>query len=249
MEDIRFSENLNLRIKNSGFVSVVRNENFTFPYVKGKRFFSFVFVSRGALEYRFIKDKKTLHLDPECALFIPKDYPYVATYLKDNTKIRILNFEFENEIIPKKFSEPISLCTPEMNLIFNSISFNNMSNALFLTAKIYELLYYIDVEKNNTPHKYKKLFPAIKEFQQFYFKNEKMSYYSQLCGISESCFRRLFKEYTGQSPIEYRNSIRITNLKRLLSSGEFKINEAAYLVGFNNMSFFYDVYNKYKQTE
>jgi transcriptional regulator GlxA family with amidase domain len=73
-----------------------------------------------------------------------------------------------------------------------------------------------------------------------------MSYYSELCGVSESCFRRLFKEYTGQSPIEYRNSIRIANLKRLLSSGEFKINEAAYLVGFNNMSFFYEVYNKYK---
>ena len=70
-----------------------------------------------------------------------------------------------------------------------------------------------------------------------------MSYYAALCNISEPSFRRLFKEYTGQTPIEYRNSIRIANLQRLLSSGEFKINEAAYLVGFNNMSFFYEVYN------
>ena len=247
MEDIRFSGNLNLTITTPGFVSVVRNENFTFPYVKGKPFFSFVFVIRGALEYLFTKDKKKIYLDPECALFIPKDYPYTATYLKDNTKICILNFGLENEIIPEIFSKPILLKMPEMHLIFNSISFHNMSNPLFLAAKIYELLYHIDRQAITTPHKYKKLLPAIKEFQQFYFKNEKMSYYSQLCGVSESCFRRLFKEYTGQAPIEYRNSIRIANLKRLLSSGEFKINEAAYLVGFNNMSFFYEVYNKYKE--
>ena len=246
MEDIRFSGNLNLKITTPGFVSVVRDKNFAFPYAKGKHFFSFIFVVRGALEYRFSKDKKTLHLDPECALFIPKDYPYVATYLKDNTKICILNFDLEEKTPPEVLSSPINLKAPEINLIFNSISFSNMSNPIFLASKIYELLYHIDIQTINTPQKYKKLLPAIKEFQQFYFKNEKISYYSTLCNVSESCFRRLFKEYTGQSPIEYRNAIRITNLKRLLSSGEFKINEAAYLVGFNNMSFFYEVYNKYK---
>ncbi len=246
MEDIRFSENLHLKIKNPGFVSVVRNENFTFPYAKGKRFFSFVFTSRGALDYHFIKDQKTIRLDTGCALFIPKGYPYIATYLKNNTKIRILNFEFEGQTLPANFSKPLLLNTPEMNLIFNSISFSNMSNPLFLTAKIYELLYYADVQTSTAPNKYKKLIPAVKEFQQFYFKNEKIAYYAALCNISEPSFRRLFKEYTGQSPIEYRNAIRIANLKRLLSSGEFKISEAAYLVGFNNMSFFYEVYNQYK---
>ena len=125
MEDIRFSGNLNLKITTPGFVSVVRNENFTFPYAKGKRFFSFIFVMRGALEYFFTKDKKKLYLEPECALFIPKDYPYVATYLKDNTKICILNFDLEEQVIPNVFSKPIYLKTPEINLIFNSISFNN----------------------------------------------------------------------------------------------------------------------------
>ena len=31
----------------------------------------------------------------------------------------------------------------------------------------------------------------------------------------------------------------------MIDSGEFTITEAAYLVGFNNMSFFYEVFNKY----
>ena len=62
--------------------------------------------------------------------------------------------------------------------------------------------------------------------------------------MSESNFRKLFKEYTGKSPIEYRNLIRISEVKKMIDSGEFTVSEAAYLVGFNNMSFFYEVYNK-----
>ena len=64
-----------------------------------------------------------------------------------------------------------------------------------------------------------------------------------MCGISESNFRKSFKEYKGVSPIEYRNIIRCREVKKMLDSGEFTVSEAAYLTGFNNMSFFYKVYN------
>ena len=121
-----------------------------------------------------------------------------------------------------------------------------MTKPLFLASKIYELLHHIESQMILTPSKYLKLLPAIKEIQQYYFKNEKISYYSNLCDMSEPNFRRLFKDYTGLSPIEYRNTVRISNVKRLLASGEFKMNEIAYLVGFNNMAFFYESYNKYK---
>ena len=39
----------------------------------------------------------------------------------------------------------------------------------------------------------------------------------------------------------------IIKLKNLLDSGEFTVNEAAYTVGFNNMSFFYEVYRKFNK--
>ena len=65
-----------------------------------------------------------------------------------------------------------------------------------------------------------------------------------MCNMSESNFRRLFKEYTGHSLIEYRNLIRISEAKKMIESKEYTVAEAAYLTGFNNMSFFYDVYNK-----
>lgn len=245
MKDIRFSGNLEFGISNLGFVSVVRNANFVFPYSSGKPTCSFIFVNRGRLKYNFINSNNTIVLEKDDVLFIPKNYPYVTTYLDDNTKIQILNFDFRGEV-PTEFSQPIFKRVPEITLIFNSFSFENTSKPLFLASKIYELLYHVESQMITTPNKYLKLLPAIKELQGFYFKNEKISYYANLCGMSEPNFRKLFKEYLGKSPIEYRNLIRMSNVKRLSASGEFKMNEIAYLVGFNNMAFFYEVYNKYK---
>ncbi len=245
MNDIRFNGNLNYSIETPGFVSVVRNENFVFTYKEGKKKFSFIFVQRGELEYRFKKTGKIVQIKKDDVLFIPKNYPYTATYKKENTKIQILTFDVRNETFLQKFFEPICLKSPDVPLLFGTISFQNMLNPLFLSAKIYELLYHTESQIDLIPKKYKHLLPAIKELSSLYFKNEKIAHYANLCDMSESNFRKLFKEYTGKSPIEYRNLIRLSNVKRFLNSGEFTVAEAAYLAGFNNMAFFYEIYNRY----
>ncbi len=249
MGDIRYSGNLHYEINNLGFVSVVRNENFVFPYKNGKPTFTFVFVQRGQMDYYFPQTKQTVHLEKEDVLFIPKKLPYRATYLKDNTKAQILTFDLNGQSVSETWQKPIFLNEPETALIFNSITAQNRINSLFLAAKIYELLYQAESKLTTIPTKYKKLLPALKELQQSYYKNEKIAYYAKLSNMSEPNFRRLFKEYTGKPPIEYPNLIRFLNVRRLMASGEFKITEAAYLVGFNNMAFFYETYNKYKTEE
>ena len=95
------------------------------------------------------------------------------------------------------------------------------------------------------PAKFQKIIPALEEIRKNYATNNKVSFYSSMCNMSESNFRKLFKEYTGKSLIEYRNLIRISKAQKMIESREFTVAEAAYLTGFNNMSFFYEVYNKY----
>ncbi|MBQ9714199.1 MAG: helix-turn-helix transcriptional regulator [Clostridia bacterium] len=245
MNDIRFSGNLHYKIKNLGFVEVVRKKNFVFSFKNGKNFFSFIFVKEGALDYAFSRERKNIRIEKGQFLFIPKLMPYTTTYLTDNTHIVILTFDVDGETFSSDFPVPIvknfangdflSAFTPEYT-----------QNSLFLASKIYDILFMMEKENFPIPKKYKKLKPAIQELQKQYFKNEKIDYYAKLCYMSESNFRKLFKEYTGKSPIDYRNSTRISVLKNFLESGEFTVAEAAYLVGFNNMAFFYEVYNKYR---
>lgn len=244
MQDIRFDGHLNLAVQEPGFAHLTRKANHQFAYKNGKELYSFIFIQHGEMEYQFPTLKKTLLIGKNDVLFIPKNLPYAATYRKDSTQIKILTFDVQSDALSDKFLMPAKVNNPELGFLFASVSQENMYSTLFLSAKIYELLHLLETAEFGLRRKYEKLFPALQELKQQYFKNEKISYYATLCNMSESNFRKLFKEYTGKSPIEYRNSIRIAAVKNLLKTGELTVSEAAYLVGFNNMSFFYDVYNK-----
>ena len=57
--------------------------------------------------------------------------------------------------------------------------------------------------------------------------------------LSPAHFHALFRKYTGQSPVEYINSLRLARSHALLSSSEsITTQEAAHRVGFENVSYF-----------
>lgn len=244
MNDIRFDGKLDCKIDNIGYVSVSRNENFIFEYKNGKERYSFIYVEEGALEYYFFHNDLTLRIDKGTFLFIPSKLPYRTKYLKKDTIIRIIIFDVIAEIAPAYFMTPIAKKSAELSSVFFSITQQNMRNTLFLSAKIYELMYYMQNESLDVPKKYKQILPALNHIKQYYYENRKIAYYAVLCNMSESNFRLLFKQYTGKSPIDFRNAIRIAEVKKMIDSGEFTVSEAAYHAGFHNMSFFYEVYNK-----
>lgn len=244
MDDIRFGGKIDYKIDDLGYISVSRNNNYTFEFKNGKNFFSLIYVESGELEYNFNKSGKALKIEKGSVLFIPKSLPYKTKYLKDNTTIKILIFNITETPVPDYLSVPIYKKNHDISSVFSSITNENMLNPLFLSAKIYELTYLLQKDNAKIARKYKKILPAINEISSNFFANEKISFYSDMCNMSESNFRKLFKEYTGKSPIEYRNLIRISQAQKMIDSGEFNVSEAAYLTGFNNMSFFYDIYNK-----
>ena len=90
----------------------------------------------------------------------------------------------------------------------------------------------------------KKLQAALSEIAEYWYKNESVAYYAELCNMSEVNFRRLFKEYTGLSPIDYRNDVRLSKARSKLQSGEYNVSEVAEICGFSNLSFFIRVYKK-----
>ncbi len=239
MKDIRFDGKLDYKIENLGFVKVMRNAGFEFLYRTGKDRYSLIVVLNGSIEYRFINTNETVTLTKGMLLFIPKNYSYIAKYLEENTIIRILIFDTD--------SNAEFLTAPVLKKLNNfSDSFYNecTRSTAYLAARVYDFLDILEKETKTVPKKYRKILPAIEEININYFENKKLSFYSDMCNMSESNFRKLFKEYTGKSPIEYRNLIRISEVKKMIDSGEFTVSEAAYLAGFNNMSFFYEVYNK-----
>ena len=236
--------NFNYSINNISYINVIRDKNFVFPYKNGKEFHSFIVPESGSMEYHFFDNDKTLRLEKGSFLYIPKKLPYSATYLEDSTTISIFVFDAPLNELPEYMQNPFVRHMPSRSECFDNMTRLDTQSGAFVAARIYDLIYSMEKSDKSVADKYAKILPAIVDIKKQHFENHKISYYADMCNMSESNFRKLFREYTGTSPIEYRNIIRAYRVKSLLDSGEFTVSEAAYIAGFNNMSFFYEVYNR-----
>ena len=76
--------------------------------------------------------------------------------------------------------------------------------------------------------------------------NLSISEIAKQCGVSECYFRRLFQEYSGESPIHFRQKHRIEKAKQLLLSDQhFTIGEIAEKLGFSDIYHFSKTFKKF----
>jgi AraC-like DNA-binding protein len=99
------------------------------------------------------------------------------------------------------------------------------------------------------PYKHSKqikmLEPALQFIQnEFCSQTISIPMLAELCGISETYFRKLFLLEFGISPSKYIRNKRLMLARDLLNSGEFSVTDAAITSGFNDISYFSREYKK-----
>lgn len=87
------------------------------------------------------------------------------------------------------------------------------------------------------------LAPAFELLEIRYKENLAVKEYADSCHMSESYFRKKFTEFTGRSPIQYRNELRFAEARRLYSEGA-TVNEIADELGFFDAGYFSRMYKK-----
>lgn len=78
----------------------------------------------------------------------------------------------------------------------------------------------------------------VQSIQREYAASFRVEELSKRSGLSPAYFRRLFKQVTGYTPVNYVNRVKIDKAKDLLLSGECNVSEAAEAVGFDNVFYF-----------
>lgn len=87
---------------------------------------------------------------------------------------------------------------------------------------------------------------AITYFNTNYNRAINVEEYASSIGMSISWFIRSFKKYTGNTPIQFLTSLRMTNAQVLLETTSYSINEIASIVGYNNPLYFSRLFHKQK---
>ena len=229
--------------------SVSRPKGYKHSFKNGRQKHGFIYTVHGEMRDIFLngREREICAASGEL-VFIPQGSVYTGIYSEEETEIRIVQFDISDGELPEYLSEPVKLEIPNagevMGDFFAPTESRRINHSFYYLSKLYNLLWLIDECNSRLPGKYRRLRPALTELAEGYCENLPVSYYSSLCDMSEGGFRRLFHEYTGVSPIEYRNQVRLQNAKNKLQSGEYNVSEVAELCGFSNLSFFIRLYKK-----
>jgi AraC-like DNA-binding protein len=187
-----------------------------------------VFAPQGTLyKVDFFDVDHSLSIHSYTANFEMKDAK--GEELCENGGLRIIAHDRTGEFIPM---------AAELSLACND--FRN--NQLRITAKFCTLLDALITSISERAEEYYPIRRGIDILSVEWNRNERISRYAELCGISESYFHMLFKKWSGLSPVDYRNRLRVAHAKSILQNTSMSIGEVSVAVGFDDQFYFSRVF-------
>lgn len=152
---------------------------------------------------------------------------------------------------PKKYSR----IHQYVNLLFRELSEQDFAAAEqsyhILACLIVELCRVSDKKTRNTPvdkKKYNTITPALSYITQNYSTEITAKMLSDMCFISETHLRRLFKEVLNISPLDYLYKTRVAVGKSLLKTTNMSVTEISHAVGYQTQTSFNNHFKRYANT-
>jgi len=143
---------------------------------------------------------------------------------------------------PNLFAENMSKTTFEIceNLLKSTLSENNTFISMSHLCSLFE-----KIKKAHKPEVDERVAKIINYIENNYTENFDAETLSDICFLSRAQMFRLFKKETGDTPIDYRNRLRIKKAQQLIQSGECTIREISDMLGFENVYYFSRIFAKY----
>ncbi len=228
-------------------------------YKKGRNMAGFVYCISGEAVYEFsdgtcsLKEGQMIFLTPNCSYTIknPSEKPFI--HITANFSLKNLH-QGEQNISPgimtyglMPVSEETARLAPMIEKLLSVWQIKGSGYRVMAKSLLYEMLY---VYFNHTAKKfrkstgYSKISPAKKYIDLSFTRDISVGELADMCGLSETHFRRLFVHTLGMSPADYRMDKRILKAKDLLLTGDYNVGEVAEQVGFRDANYFSRIFKK-----
>jgi AraC-like DNA-binding protein len=104
----------------------------------------------------------------------------------------------------------------------------------------------INQERHQNQKQIEKISELLHWIDKNYTENINLDVLSDISGLNQKYLCRFFKEYTGRTPIDYINNLRIDAACYEMRHSGLTVTEAALECGFNSISYFTKAFKKYK---
>ncbi len=183
-------------------------------------------------------------------VFLPRGSHYTFTPKQKGLVHSLVNFDIYDkngefikladhpEMLVKSAGKGYHILIDELKKCFMYKTFSGQLRSASLVMQMFAN-YLDDCNKERYGYAgFERIVPAITFIEQNCNVNITTTELAEMCNMSESQLRRLFHNFAGQSPTEYRNHIRIIKAYELLANHYCNVTEAAESVGFNNIYYF-----------
>ena len=140
-----------------------------------------------------------------------------------------------------------------INSIFYEAKMQNNMYELKIHSLLYELFisFYsndsvINQERQQNQRQIEKIGELLMWIDKNYTEYINLTILSQISRLNQKYLCRFFKEYTGRTPIDYINNLRIDAACYEMKHSGMSVTEAALECGFNSISYFTKSFKKYK---
>ena len=179
-------------------------------------------------------------------VFLPKGSRYEAIF-PDETEDYLVSFDAEEQglclVSPVKLIERAPFYCVERFSELVSEGVSERYTALRSKGLFYLLIDSIvnAVDAENDSHR-----TLITQARELLYNGERsVSEVAKKCAVSESSLRRIFKEQTGMTPVEYRLYAKLRRAAYLLESTDMSVCEVSNEIGFFDTAYFCKVFKKH----
>ena len=203
---------------------------------------AFLFLLSGKMLYSF--GDSELEVSEGELLYLPKTCGYSYRIPCKDTELMQVEFdlaEIDNDQTsdvllvnsPAKISAGKSEISTAFYHIIKGYNSRLCGSKMLALSSLYKLIYMFS--ELNAPSRQDRLADAIAYIEEHKLEHFSMEEAAELCALSESQFRRVFKERMGVSPLKYKNSLVVQMATELMKNDFFNFTEIAEILKFEDI--------------
>ena len=236
-------------MENLKIISSLRQHSKKTSKIEARSGHGFVIRLSGSVRYDFADNSITVNEGE--MIFIPQGTSYRYTTLSENSLYTSINFKADIENAEVKLYSMDNFY--DADYISDKFSdmwkFGTYSDKYKCMSMFYGLVSYVaNIEHSSysDKHKYHIIDPAVEYLKKhIYDSTLKTDKLHNLCGISDTYFRKIFISRFRTNPQNYIISKRISHAKSIIDSGDYEtIKEVAYMVGYSDPLYFGKAFKK-----
>lgn len=216
----------------------------------------FVYISKGKAEFHL--EERRLLANASDMVYLSAETAYRSRWAEDSEFMVVDLLLHDDKANPIRFDEATGILFSDAHGTYKGLLEKLAAKAtadgpfdwLERLSLSFQLLCEMARETNRAQldENYCKIRPGLTYLEHNFTLDFSIEHLAKICCLSVGTFRKLFLEYTGQTPVEYRNRLRIRKAVTLLKTGEYTVGEAAEAVGIRDVKYFSKLFKRYAGT-